>query len=240
MIKAVTFDLWNTLLCEKFYSDYRINLLVHALNEEGFPQDRHRVEVEYSSTIDFFYEVWMKERRHIPAAKLMEFILNRLDVHLPAEIKNRLVKSFEEAILHDPPPLVRDARKVLESIHGLYIVGLISNSGVTPGRVLRQVLNDQKILQYFSCTLFSDEVGYHKPHPTIFRKAIKELNVKANDTIHVGDLLEPDVAGAKAVGMKAVWFNATERNYQTDEIELTPDHEIKTLSQLLGILKGKK
>ncbi|UCE29377.1 MAG: HAD family hydrolase [Candidatus Bathyarchaeota archaeon] len=240
MIRAVTFDLWNTLLCERFYSDYRIGLLVHALDEEGFPRDRHRVEVEYSSTIDFFYEVWMKERRHIPATKLMKFILNRLDVHLPAEIKNRLVKNFEEAILKDPPPLVRDARKVLESLHGLYIIGLVSNSGVTPGRVLRQVLDDQKVLQYFSCTMFSDEVGYHKPHPTIFRKAIKELNVKANDTIHIGDLLEPDVAGAKAVGMKTVWFNATERNNQTHESEFAPDHEIRALSQLPGILERKK
>jgi len=44
--------------------------------EKAFLGIDTRVEVEYSSTIDFFFEVWMKERRHMPAAKLTEFVLN--------------------------------------------------------------------------------------------------------------------------------------------------------------------
>lgn len=236
MVKAVTFDLWNTILCDRDYGDYRIDLLTRTLNEEGFARDRHIVEVEYSSTIDFFNEVWRKERRHMPVAKLTEFILNRLDVHLPAEVKSNLVKDFKAAIFNDPPPLVKDAKRVLESLHGRYGIGLISNSGVTPGRNLRQVLNNHKVLQYFSCTVFSDEVGYHKPHPIIFRKAIGKLQVEASDAIHVGDILEADVVGAKAVGMKAVWFNMTEKNWQKDEIQFVPDYEIENLTELTEIL----
>ena len=235
MVKAVTFDLWNTILCDKDYGGYRIDLLTQTLNGEGFSRDRHRVEVEYSSTIDFFFEVWMKERRHMPAAKLTEFVLNRLDVRLPAEVKNRLVKRFEEVILNDPPPLVEDAERVLKSLHNKYAIGLISNSGVTPGRHLRRVLNDHEVLQYFMCTVFSDEVGYHKPHPTIFRKAIEELQVKSSDIMHVGDILESDVAGAKAIGMKAVWLNNGESKRQTEGS--SPDYEIQSLSELLKILE---
>jgi len=236
MVRAVTFDLWNTILCDRDYGDYRIDLLTRTLNEEGFARDRHIVEVEYSSTIDFFNEVWRKERRHMPVTKLTEFILNRLDVHLPAEVKSSLVKDFKTAIFNDPPPLVKDAKRVLESLHGRYGIGLISNSGVTPGRNLRQVLNNHKVLQYFSCTVFSDEVGYHKPHPIIFRKAIGKLQVEASDAIHVGDILEADVVGAKAVGMKAVWFNMAEKNWQKDEIQFVPDYEIENLTELTEIL----
>lgn len=236
MVRAVTFDLWNTILCDKDYGNYRIDLLTQTLNEEGFARDRHIVEVEYSSTIDFFNEVWRKERRHMPVAKLTEFILNRLNVHLSTEVKSSLVKGFEAAIFNGPPPLVKDAKRVLKSLHGRYEIGLISNSGVTPGRNLRQVLNNHKVLQYFRCTVFSDEVGYHKPHQIIFRKAIQKLQVEADDAIHVGDLLEADIVGAKAVGMKTVWFNVAEKNYQRDEIQFVPDYEIKNLTQLTEIL----
>lgn len=237
MVKAVTFDLWNTILCDRDYGDYRLDLLTRTLNEEGFTRDRRRVEVEYSSTIDFFNEVWRKERRHMPVAKLTEFILNRLDVHLPAEVKSGLVKGFEAAIFDDPPPLVKDAKRVLKSLYGRYGIGLISNSGVTPGRNLRQVLDNHKVLQYFRCAVFSDEVGYHKPHPLIFRKAMGKLQVEADDAIHVGDLLEADIVGAKAVGMKTVWFNMAEKSYQRNEIQFVPDYEIKNLTQLTEILR---
>lgn len=237
MVRAVTFDLWNTILCDRDYDNYRLDLLTQTLNEEGFTRDRRRVEVEYSSTIDFFNEVWRKERRHMPVAKLTEFILNRLDVHLSAEVKSDLIKGFEAAIFDDPPPLVKDAKRVLKTLHSRYGIGLISNSGVTPGRNLRQVLSNHKILQYFRCTVFSDEVGYHKPHPLIFKKAMGKLQVEADDAIHVGDLLEADIVGAKAVGMKTVWFNMAEKNYQRDEIQFVPDYEIKNLTQLTEILR---
>ncbi|UCE43899.1 MAG: HAD family hydrolase [Candidatus Bathyarchaeota archaeon] len=235
MIKAVTFDLWNTVLCERDYGNHRIGLLTQTLNEEGFRRDRHRVEVEYSSTIDFFFEVWMKERRHMPAAKLTDFILKRLDVHLSAKVKKGLVKGFEEAIFNDPPPLTEDVEKVLKSLHNRYRIGLISNSGVTPGKNLRKVLKQQSVLRYFQCTVFSDEVGYHKPHHTIFRRAVKKLQVRADEVIHIGDFPESDIVGAKAMGMKAVWLNKDERRCQPSEF--TPDYEIASLSELLKILK---
>jgi putative hydrolase of the HAD superfamily len=235
MIEAVTFDLWNTLLCDRHYGDYRIGLLMQILRDEGAPRDRNAVEAAYQSAMNLLNEAWRKERRHIPAAELTEFILSELDIDLPSELKSVLVRSFEEVILNDPPPLVKDAGIVLQSLHSRFRIGLISNAGVTPGRNLRRVLNGHGVLQYFRCTVFSDEVGYHKPHPTIFRKAVEELQVKASETLHVGDLLEADIIGAKAMGMKAVWFNVAERSYQKGTT-FVPDYEIQALSQLLEII----
>jgi len=236
MIEAVTFDLWNTLLCDRRYGDYRIDLLMQILENKGLPRDRNVVKVAYQSAMNLLNEAWKKERRHIPAAELTEFILNELDVDLPTGLENTLVKSFEEVIFNDPPPLVKDAGMVLQSLHDRFQIGLISNAGVTPGRNLRRVLNDHGVLRYFRCTVFSDEVGYHKPHPIIFRKAVEELQVKASETVHVGDLFEADIIGAKAIGMKAVWFNVAEKSYQKKGTKFVPDYEIQALSQLLGII----
>ncbi len=236
MIEAVTFDLWNTLLCDRRYGDYRIDLLMQILGNEGLPRDRHVVKAAYQSAMNLLNEVWKKERRHISAAELTAFILDELDVDLPTELENVLVKSFEEVIFNDPPPLVKDAGMVLQSLHDRFKVGLISNAGVTPGRNLRRVLNSHGVLQYFRCTVFSDEVGYHKPHPIIFKKAVEELQVKASEIVHVGDLFEADIIGAKAMGMKAVWFNVAEKSYQKEGTKFVPDYEIQALSQLLEIL----
>lgn len=236
MIRAVAFDLWSTLLRNRNYSSHRIDTLAHALESEGFHRDRDTVEAAYLSTMAFFNEAWRTERRHIPATELTKFILDRLDVSLPSALQNRLVKDFEEAIFVDPPQLVKGAKKVLKALHGFYEIGLISNSGVTPGRILRRVLSIRGILKYFDCTVFSDEVGHQKPHPLIFKKAVGEMQVKAGEAIHVGDLLESDIAGAKALGMKAVWFNRTGSNREKTKTKFVPDYEIKALSELLEFL----
>ncbi len=53
----------------------------------------------------------------------------------------------------------------------------------------------------------SAQVGAAKPDPRIFRVALALAGVPAEWALHVGDSLEHDVAGARAVGVSAVWLN---------------------------------
>jgi len=50
----------------------------------------------------------------------------------------------------------------------------------------------------------SCEHGYNKPHPSIFRTALRLLAVSPEEALMVGDSYTHDIEGAKAVGMKAV------------------------------------
>jgi len=45
-----------------------------------------------------------------------------------------------------------------------------------------------------------------KPSPLLFETAAARLGVACKDIWFVGDRLDTDMAGAKASGMKAVWF----------------------------------
>lgn len=155
MIKAVTFDLWNTLFCQKRYSDYRINVLAQTLDEKGFSTDRHIVKDKYSSAINHFDDLWErnKAQQYISAAKLTEFILKNLGVKSPTSSMSIIAKRFEEAIFNDPPPLMNDVETVLKSLHDHYKIGLICNSGVTPGRILRKVLKDHTVLNIFGARI---------------------------------------------------------------------------------------
>ena len=113
-------------------------------------------------------------------------------------------------------------------------MGIISDTGVTPGSIIRDHLEDQALLHYFTSTVFSDEVGYCKPDPKVFEKALNELEASPEEAAHVGDLLRTDVAGAKAIGMNAVWVSDTGEHPHG---EYCPDFVIKRLPELLDVIE---
>jgi putative hydrolase of the HAD superfamily len=236
IVKGVTFDLWLTLFCMRDYSEYRINLLSQFLAKEGFPKDRNLIEEQYIAAEDIYTNTWKKKQRHVSGPERIKYILRNLDIKLLYESKRILTRKLEEAIFSDPPPLIKDAETVLKSLYKKYRIGLICDSGFTPGRILRQVLKNHNVLKYFKCTLFSDEVGRTKPHSIIFKKAVENFKAKEKEVMHVGDLLDTDIAGAKAAGMKTVWFNREEKKIKSS-IKFKPDYEIKKLPELLEILE---
>ncbi len=76
--------------------------------------------------------------------------------------------------------------------------------------------------------VFSSEVGWRKPHPAIFERALDALGVEPARTLFVGDTLATDVAGAAALGLhtcQAVWFRA-------DDDPDAPEPEFQAFSQM--------
>ena len=59
--------------------------------------------------------------------------------------------------------------------------------------------------------------GRVKPHPTIFRAALDGLEVAPGDAVMVGDSLEEDIEGARALGMRAILVDRDERHPEIDE-----------------------
>jgi putative hydrolase of the HAD superfamily len=81
-------------------------------------------------------------------------------------------------------------------------LGVVSNSD---GRV-EVALTAAGLRDYFDVIIDSALVGTEKPDPAIFRAALAALKVAPEEAIHVGDLYEVDVLGARAAGVEAVWF----------------------------------
>ncbi len=59
--------------------------------------------------------------------------------------------------------------------------------------------------------------GRVKPHPTIFQAALALLAVAPEDAVMVGDSLEEDIDGARALGMRAILIDREERHSDVDE-----------------------
>jgi len=75
----------------------------------------------------------------------------------------------------------------------------------------------------------SYSTGWEKPHPAMFERGLAETGVAASEACMVGDSLEVDVAGAKGMGMRAIWVRARAAAV-TDNAR--PDVEIESLREL--------
>lgn len=90
--------------------------------------------------------------------------------------------------------------------HGVKL-SIVCDIGLTPSPVLRRRLDDLGLLDLFTGSAFSDEVGCYKPDPRIFEHALEGLGgVKPAHAAHVGDRLRTDCGGAKQIGMLAVRY----------------------------------
>ena len=208
MIKAITFDLWWTILnYSQAIVERRLALLSLRLRNRGFEADVEEVRDAHTYVQNLFGDSWERAKRSFSPRERVEALLNRIDISLPEEDLRDLTRELEEVALEEPPDLVQGVEEAIRSLSKSYSLGIISDTGMTPGRVLRPLLAKAGLLRFFSSSLFSDEIGYYKPHPTIFTVALRDLAVLPEEAVHIGDNPKTDVQGAKGVGMKAILFN---------------------------------
>ena len=235
MIQAITFDLWNTLFNNKSYSELRLQNFFRFLQERKNLIPFNKLKDAYDRKFHFS-EVTFEEIdfRHIYTAERISRVLNEINYELHQKDLDILKEEFEAMMLQDPPTLKKGAKLTLEALAPDFKIGLISNTGVTPGPILSDVLERLDILQYFDETIYSDETGYFKPHPKMFEIPLEKFNCKPQNAIHIGDMLETDVRGAKECNMFAVWFNDSNK---PKSYETVPDYEIKYFSEIIEIIR---
>ncbi len=113
---------------------------------------------------------------------------------------------------------------ILEQLGKRFKLALISNfdHAVTARRILER----EGIDRFFSVVVISDEVGRRKPHPAVFRCALRALGAAPERVLHVGDSLIEDVAGAQSVGMRTVWV----KGEQGDPSGVSPEFVVPDIT----------
>ena len=238
MIEVITFDLWNTLIINKFYSEERLQFFFQFLQDREifipFDELRNAYEEKFHFSEVTFEEL---EFRHIYTIDRILNVLQKINIEISKKNLDLLRIEFESVMLNDPPQLKEGVKKTLEELASRYKIGLISNTGVTPGPILRKVLESHGILNFFDVTVFSDESGYFKPHPIMFKLPLEKLKCKAQNAIHVGDMLETDIKGANDFKMYSVWFNESKSPIS---LEIKPDYEIQQIYEVIKIVNDLK
>jgi len=233
---AVTFDCWNTLLREENWHEAhrrRVDALLHAARETGARADFEQAARAFDRAWRQHMDLWARGNAS-GAREVATWAMHDLRALTHGATFELLVAHFENA---SHSSCVVPLEGAVETVAALARVGvpaaLICDTGLTPGRVVREHLARLGLLEGLRAQIFSDEVGVPKPHERVFRTALGALGVAASGAFHVGDLLRTDVAGARNVGMRSVRLRAAH-----DDATLLPeaDHVAASHAELRVIL----
>lgn len=209
-LKVITIDFWNTLFDSSNSVErnkYRNQALYKILTELGVEINDGQIKKAISASWEHFNENWIKKMRTPPPRETVEFFLDYLGAPKIEEYIQKIVHIFETIILDYPPNLMEGAGQALEILSKKYKLGLISDTGFTPGRILKLVMKKYEVFDFFDAFSFSDETGVAKPHPEAYLKVLNKFNCPPSQALHIGDIEKTDIEGALQLGMKAIRFS---------------------------------
>lgn len=212
-IAGATFDLWDTLIQEYpggslIVAKARVDGILRVLEKCGIAHSERDVALAYAKSGDFLEMTWSK-KRDMPVKDHLLFLLSCIDDKLigrlcPKDLTD-IESAYSDALLQMPPRLLPGAKEALKSVKSQgHKIGLISNTGRTPGTTLRAAMENLGILHFFDAMTFSNEILVRKPAETAFRTTLEKMKVHPRACVHVGDDPDKDVRGAKEIGMRTI------------------------------------
>ena len=207
MIKAVSFDFYNTLV--RFWPPLE-EIQQAACHELGLTVEEDAITHGYA-VADVLFN---RENEERPLSKRSEedrleffgryeqLILKTAGIPVTIDLAQRVWKMAmtvpkDFVPFNDTVPALKQLREAG------YKVGIITNLR----RNLDELCEQVGLAPYLDFAVGSEEVGMEKPHPPIFMAALNRVNAAPGEVAHVGDQLRSDVIGAQGVGMHGVLLN---------------------------------
>ena len=247
--RAVLFDIGSTLWSSPAedqeglwhcYGSGR-DALVAAMQDVELPERDALIEA-----VEGYFAEWeaswkadstIVEQR--PTTAFVAEALARIGVTAPDEA----LAAFTEALLEtsvytarvEPAePGMKEALAALQAM-GLRL-GCVSNAFMGAA-TLQRIMVERGLGEHLELIVSSCELGYRKPHPSIYQAALDAMGVKPEETIFVGDRLDADVEGPAALGMRTVLTLQYRREDHTNA-RVRPDAVIYHLSELVPYVQG--
>lgn len=229
MIRAVLFDLDDTLFDHRGCARDALTAVQQSQScFRSMPFDA--LERAHAEFLEELHAEVMLGRVPIDVARIERFrrLLESAGARDQGETASELATLYRETY-RTRRRAVAGAAALMSALRAHARIGIVSNN----------VLDEQqeKLLvcgldQFVDELVVSGEVGVSKPDPIIFRTAMNRLRVTADETVMVGDSWLADVEGARAAGIRVIWFNpsGSALPYARAEVEqlqsLEPAHEV--------------
>lgn len=243
MLKAILFDLDDTLIdWGEFFENWEEieaphvrgvhGYLTNVVGHAGLEFEAYRVEYTRRTRA-----AWANARTSLKAPHVGRILLetavalgvpeNLLDVKLALEHYNW--QTIPGTVVF---PDVIEALDLLRE-RGLKF-GIVTNA-YQPMELRDVEIDGHGLLDYFpTCRFSAADVGFLKPHPSIFERALDCLGTEPEETVFIGDNMTADIAGAQAAGMRAILRNIPRRKALLSGI-VVPDATIDALTELPAI-----
>ncbi len=235
MIKAITFDCWDTLLDDDVSRTKKRKEFWHqTFNKKGFPLTEDEVNILFSQE-GMIFQNYIVENRKTPDSRMRVNTITELaKVQIPESEKEKIAIYCDRIALECRPPVVPGIKEVLQELTKVYTLAVICNTGWHSGSTVRKLLEDYDFPKYFSHLTFSDEAGIAKPHKQIFEYTLDKLGFQTEGAVHIGDSEYSDVIGAKEAKMQAILFTGINDKYKDDN---TADVVISNYDNLVEIVR---
>lgn len=210
MLKAITFDFWQTLYADSEENwqkrqAIRIKLCHVYLNDQGYACALDDVGFGLEEAYNLVTTLW-HQHQGVSVKRCMQRFAEALEIRLQEPDLDALIACLGAAFLESPPVMIPHVKPVVARLSEKYPLGIISDSALTPGSFVRKLMARDGILQYFNTFTFSDETDHTKPEVVQFHTTLAELNTNASEAVHIGDIFRTDIVGAKNAGMQAIRF----------------------------------
>ena len=236
IIKAVTFDCWNTLIVDDEQRAEKMKAYFRAIFEENkISLSDEDISTILSDELVLFENRVICHRKTPNPRGRAETIFRLAGIELPEERLLRVSHDCDHMALDVPPPLVPGVKETLDSLAESYALAVICNTGFHGAATLREILSNHGLMPYFQHLTFSDEAGVAKPHERIFNMTLQALSARPEESVHVGDSEPADVYGAKLAGLRAVLFTGVSQRYAEEN---TAHAVVAACTDLPGVLQS--
>lgn len=220
MIKAITFDLDNTLLDFFLMKEKATMAAAKAMIKAGLDMPLAKLNKELFS----FY------LSDIEGNRVFGKFLRCKGMYSP-KVLGAAIAAYNKAkkTYLQPYPQVRTTLATLKR-KGLRL-GVITDA---PRLKAIHRLKGARIFDYFDFVIGLEDTGKTKPSELPFRKAISRLKLKPEEVMHVGDWCERDIKGAKAAGMKTCLASYSKTRYCPGRY-VKPDYQVGKFEDLAKI-----
>lgn len=243
-LKAILFDFGHTLMdfgrteeaLRGAYAVIRDRLATWV--EDRSPPEVDELVERIADEIDRMVERSYQQRRleELNIIELFDDAFSGLGYRLPEELLREVAELDHDALVKS----VRIEPETIEVVRGLrdkgFAIGLVSNVSQLPELLYRD-LDNFGLRSLFDGIAFSSELGVRKPRPKIFHFALDAVGVQPGEAVFVGDRLVDDIAGAHAVGMRAILTHQY-RNEEPEPDGIQPDAVIERITELPALIES--
>ena len=222
MIKAIIFDLDNTLVDFLLLKRRAVDAAVHAMIDAG-------LEVEYDEAVTKINEIY--DREGIEYQQVFDHLLKDVYGKIDYKIISAGVVAYRKAREAALKPYPKVFPTLIELIKMGLKLAVVSDAPAKEAWLRLSYINFHHL---FDVVVTYDDSHEKKPSPVPFNMALKKLNLKAEGCLMIGDWAERDMVGARAVGMKTVFARYGDA-FNTGNPE--SDYDINCVSELINIVK---
>ena len=209
IVRAVLIDLDDTLFdhqhCarEALAGVKRLHMCFAALDLAALEQSHSRI------LEDLHLDV-MARRIDLDAARIERFrrLYLAAGVEAEPELAARTATAYRQRYL-EARQGVEGAAAFLTAVRARATVVVVSNNLLDEQQ---DKLRHCRLDRHVDMLVVSEEAGVSKPHPRIFEIALERAAAAPAEAVMLGDSWTNDVEGARAAGIRAVWFNRDGRD----------------------------